>query len=112
MSEKGQHFVTYYDNGQKMSEYICTKGKITGLAASWFPNGYIRSHTDYKDGKRHGTHREYHNNYQLKIEHRYINDVMTYSAEYNSNGISTGKQKHNILKTLLIRLLGQVNKII
>lgn len=59
----------FHPDGSLREEGLFAKGVREGKWNSWFPNGNIRSHRKYEQGRLHGTQQVYHDNGQLWLEY-------------------------------------------
>ena len=47
-------YLTWFDNGQKSSEFKFYGGQLHGKQVTWWRNGQVQSVREYDKGKRHG----------------------------------------------------------
>jgi len=80
---------TYYDNGQKESEFNYKNGKPDGRFTYWYENGNKSDERNYKNGKLNGEWNEWYKNGRKKIERYWSFNEVTQTTEW----YETGKKK-------------------
>jgi len=68
-------WISWYGNGQKLSERNYRNGEAEGLWISWHPNGQKASEGNYRNGKKDGIWTYWYENGQKHIEGNYVNGV-------------------------------------
>ncbi|MEI6347774.1 MAG: TonB family protein [Bacteroidota bacterium] len=62
---KHGHFVVFYDNGIKKSEYNCVNDTIQGESFDYYPSGKLKSKINYLNNNKNGVSFEYLDNDSL-----------------------------------------------
>jgi antitoxin component YwqK of YwqJK toxin-antitoxin module len=78
--------VTYYANGNKMSEGRYVNGKKEGLWILYWPNGNKKSEATFSEGKYTGLYTSYHENGKRRYQGRY-NEIKGVSADGTKAGV-------------------------
>ena len=76
-----------------------SKGKLTGIRKTYFPNGNIAEEAEYKDGMKNGIYKKYTEKGVILEESVYKNDELHGMATYrNSEGevVSKGQFANNV----------------
>jgi TonB family protein len=67
------HFVTYFENGIKSSEYNCINDTVQGEALDYYPSGKIMMKMNYLNNLKDGNNFEYFEDGSLKFIRKYKN---------------------------------------
>ena len=59
------HFIAYYENGFKKSEYNCVNDTLQGESLDYYPSGKLKSKTHFLNNKKDGDFYEYSENDSL-----------------------------------------------
>jgi TonB family protein len=62
---KQGHFIAYYENGFKKSEYNCVNDTLQGESLDFYPSGKLKSKTHFLNNKKDGDFYEYSENDSL-----------------------------------------------
>jgi antitoxin component YwqK of YwqJK toxin-antitoxin module len=84
--EKHGHWVSYFANGQKMSEGTYRLGKKEGQWIQYWPNGNRKSEATFVDGKNTGLYACYYENGNKQWE-GYYNPIKGNSADGTKEGV-------------------------
>jgi len=95
-------FMEYYEDGTLMAEECYKdgelllqkrfdkKGKLDGVARSYYGNGQIKVEANFKGGKAEGISMKYHDNGALMAEEHYRNGVLLSQKGYDKKGALEG----------------------
>jgi periplasmic protein TonB len=86
---KDGSFITFYENGQKMSESNFVKGLQHGKELRWYDNGQLKLERNYEESCLEGSFTSYHKNGHLKRKELYKNNEFIEGQCYNSMGKDT-----------------------
>lgn len=91
----------FYQSGKEviLSVEHYSKGKLTGVRKTYFPNGNIAEEAEYKDGMKNGMYKKYTEKGIVLEESVYKNDELNGMATYrNAEGevVSKGKFANNV----------------
>jgi len=84
--EKEGYWVSYYANGNKMSEGEYRKGKKHGLWILYYPNGNKKSEATFVEGKYTGLYTSYHENGKRRWQ-GYYNEIKGLSSDGTKEGV-------------------------
>ena len=65
-------YCQYYDDGQKMIEFIYKDGKRDGLCRIWHENGKLKEECLFKKGKKEGLYKSWWSNGKTMVECNYL----------------------------------------
>lgn len=68
------HFITYYINGVKKSEYNCINDTLQGESINYYPSGKVKSKTYFLNSKKDGDSFEYLENDSLLVKKVFKDD--------------------------------------
>lgn len=85
--ERNGKWIKWWDNSQKKSEGEFSHNKLTGKWITWHENGAKESEGEYFDSKRTGKWNGWHENGNLKHEAEYKNDdLISLLKEFDEDG--------------------------
>jgi hypothetical protein len=78
--------ITWYDNGQKKSEFNVVMDKIHGLGTSWYKNGVKQSEANYKENVIDGVEITWNDKGEKISEVIYVNGLRKTDQTVSENG--------------------------
>lgn len=87
---KHGHFITYFENGVKSSEYNCINDTIRGEAIDYYPNGMIKKKYNFSNNIINGESKSYSSDGILNSIELFKDNYLNGLSVYYINGSDSG----------------------